>query len=92
MEYNQLINELLDELDKNYDIKEIKELKKILLNDSDFLSDLNNFKMTNTVLDKKKLYENDNYLKYLKSEMNINYLIWDIKEKFNIFKRNGCFK
>ena len=35
MEYNDLINELLDLLDKNKEIRRIKELKNKLLQDKD---------------------------------------------------------
>ena len=92
MEFNYLINELFDVLDKNRDIIKIKELKKVLLNDSNFLRDLESFRLVKTVDSKKLLYENKDFLDYLKSETNINILIQGIKSKFKIFKKNGCLK
>ena len=92
MEFNYLINELFDVLDKNRDIIKIKELKKVLLNDSNFLRDLESFRLVKTVDSKKLLYENKDFLDYLKSETNINILIQEIKSKFKIFKKNGCLK
>ena len=92
MKYNDLINELLEILDKNSDIVNLKELKKTLLNDSNFLRDLEKFHLIKTVENKKILYQNDNHLKYLKCETNINILIQEIKNKFKIFKKNGCLR
>ena len=89
MKYNDLINDLLDLLDKNSDIIKIKYLKGILLNDSDFLSELDNYKIVKTVENKKKLYQNKDYLEYLKSKTNINILIQKIQNKFKFVKR-GC--
>ena len=90
MEYNDLINELLDVLDKQKDIVNIKELKKELLKDSCFLRDLENYNLIKTVDNKKKLYKNINYVKYLQSETNINILINEIKNKFKFVKRGSC--
>ena len=89
MKYNDLINEILDILDKNEDIIKIKELKNILIKDSCFLNDLENYKLVKNIDNKKKLYENKDYIEYLKSETNINILIQAIKNKFNFIKR-GC--
>ena len=90
MEYNDLINEFLDILDKQEDIIKVKELKNILLNDSCFSRDLENYKLIKTVDNKKKLYENINYVKYLQCETNINILIQGIKNKFKFVKRGSC--
>ena len=92
MEYNELINELLDELDKNLDIKNIKNLKTKLLNNLDFLNEIENYKLVKNIDNKKKLLNNQDYLEYLKSETNINLLILSIKDKFKIFKNRECFK
>ena len=91
MKYNDLINNLLDLLDNNNDIIKVKELKNKLQNDSNFLSYLNNYKLNNSIDNKKKLYENKNYVEYLHSETNINILIQEIKKKFN-FVKQGCIK
>ncbi|MBR3660969.1 MAG: hypothetical protein IKN63_03590 [Bacilli bacterium] len=92
MEYNELINELIDLLDKNLDIKNIKRLKTKLLNNLDFLSELENYKLNKNIENKKKLYENKDYLSYLKSETNVNLLILSIKNKFKILESRECFK
>jgi len=92
MEYNELINNLIDSIDENLDIKNIKRLKTKLLANLDFLSALENYKLISTVENKQKLYENKDYLEYLKSETNINLLILSIKNKFKIFGSRECFK
>lgn len=92
MKYNDLINELLDIIDKNEDIKIIKELKEKLLVNSTFLGELENYKINKTIDNKKKLYNNTDYLNYLRSETNINILIQEIKNKFSIFNDRRCLK
>ena len=91
MKYNDLINELLDLLDKNNDIVKVKELKNALLNDSPFLHTLNNYKLEKSIDSKKTLFKNPKYLEYLNCTNNINMLILEIKRKFNFVKK-GCFK
>ena len=91
MKYNELINDFLNSLDNNKDIQTVKELKSKLLNDSSFLGELKNYKEDRTINNKKKLYKNSDYVKYLQSETNINILIQEIKHKFNFIKRS-CLK
>ena len=91
MKYNDLINELLDLLDKNNDIKKIKILKEKLLSNQFFLGEINNYQNNPTVENKKKLYNNNDYVNYLKLETNINLLIREIKQKLNFLNRS-CFK
>jgi len=90
MKYNDLIDDLLNLLDKNEDIIKIKKLKKTLLNDKEFLNDLEKYQLIKTIDTKKKLYDNSNYLEYLKCETNINLLILDIKNKFKLFNNRSC--
>ena len=90
MKYNDLINDLLETLDKNEDIIKIKSLKKKLNLDEKLKNDLENYRLVKTVSSKQKLYENKDYLEYLKCETNINFLIQDIKSKFNIFYNRKC--
>lgn len=90
MKYNDLINELLDLLDKNQDIKNIKVLKEELLKDKSFQEKMDMYHLTKTVNNKQKLLENHLYLKYLKCESNINFLIQDIKNNFNVFNTRKC--
>lgn len=90
MKYNDLINELLNLLDENQDIKKIKDLKKTLLEDDEFQKELETYHLIKTVEQKKKLFQNTNYLEYLKSESNILFLIQDIKNKFSEFNNRKC--
>ena len=92
MKYNDLINELLDLLDKNEDIKKIKILKENLLKDNVFLKQLDDYKLFKTVEKKQKLFENKDYKEYLIRENNINLLILNIKNKFNIISSRKCIK
>ena len=89
MEYNDLINELLDLLDKNKEIRRIKELKNKLLQDKTLKKEIENYKLTKNVNDKKKLYETKDYLEYLKLETEINLLIQNIKKEFKVFNSRG---
>lgn len=90
MKYNDLLNELLDLLDQNKDIMKVKELKKNLLNNQELRKDLDIYREKNSVEAKLKLFKNLDYLKYLDSKNNVNYLIQDIKSKFNIFISRKC--
>ena len=87
MKYNDLLNELFDLLDENQDIKRIKTLKGKLINNPELKNNLSLYKETRSVESKKKLYENQDYVKYLESENNIRLLIADIKKKFNFTNR-----
>ena len=89
MEYNNLINELLDILDKNEDIKKIKELKSKLLYDNKLLEEIKNVKNNYNVESKKNLFNNLDYKEYLKLENNINLIILNIKQKMK-FTRRSC--
>ena len=88
MEYNDLLNELFNLLDKDENIIKIKELKNKLLNNKELLKEIedvnNNFILEN----KKKLYKNKDYVEYLKLETNIRLLIYSIKNKFNFIGRS----
>ena len=90
MKYNDLLNELLDLLDKSPDIKRIKELKPLLLNDKTLQDNLNLYKETKTLESKRKVLNNSYYKEYLSLENKINLLIYDLKKKINIFKIRGC--
>ena len=92
MKYNELINELFDILDNNYDVIKIKDLKNKLIKDKNFINSLEDYRLVKTINNKKKLYENKDYLEYLKSETNINILIQNIKNKFSIFNNRKCLK
>ena len=86
MKYNDLINEFITLLDNNSDIKNIKTLKENLKNNSNFLKDLDKYHQEPNSLNKRKLYENSDYVNYLKSETNIMILLQDIKLSFGVLK------
>ena len=86
MKYNDLINELLSLLDNNDDIKHIKTLKESLKNNQEFLKKIDNYHQNPTSLNKQELYDNLDYVNYLKSETNIIFLLEDIKSSFKVLK------
>ncbi len=90
MEYNDLINELLDLISENEDVKKLKKIKEELLLDKKLQAEINNYRLSKTLDNKKKLFLNSKYLEYLKSENEINLLIEDIKRKFKIFSNRVC--
>ena len=90
MKYNDLINELLNLLDENDDIKKIKNLKVRLFKNNSLQDDLNTYHLTKSIEIKKKLFENSDYLEYLNIENNLNFLIHDIKNKFNVLNDRKC--
>lgn len=91
MEYNNLINELLDILDKDENIIKIKELKNKLLNDNKLLEDIKNVNNNPSIESKKNLFNNNDYKEYLRLESNINLIILSIKQKLN-FSSRSCLK
>ncbi len=87
MEYNDLINTFFNELDKCLLIKEIKELKTKLLSNQELLKNIDTYHLNKTVLNKKKLYEYPDYVRYLNLETEVNILINNIKRKMNFTSR-----
>ncbi len=90
MKYNDLINELFLLLDENQDIKKIKKLKKSLKEDKNLQTLLTDYKNSLNVKLKKRLFENPDYLEYLKCESNLNILVFDIKKRFSKFQERSC--
>ena len=90
MKYNDLINELFLLLDENQDIKKIKKLKKSLKEDKNLQTLLTDYKNSLNVKLKKRLFENLDYLEYLKCESNLNILVFDIKKRFSKFQERSC--
>lgn len=87
MEYNDLINTFFNELDSCLFIKEIKELKNKLVNNKELLECINTYHLNKTILNKKKLYEYPDYVRYLYLETEVNILINNIKRKLDFTSR-----
>ena len=76
MKLNELYN-LLDNLDC------IKNLERIKNNiDSELIELIQEYRLNPTIENKKKLYQNDIFLEYIKNETELNYLIMNINNKF----------
>ena len=74
------IDELLDLLEKNDNIKEISELKNKISEDTIKL--IKEYQEKPSIELKNKILSDPNYKKYLECETNINYLIMNINKKF----------
>ena len=74
------INELLDLLDQNENIKEIEVLKNKISKDTIDL--IKEYQDNPSVELKNKILSDKDYKKYLECETNINYLIMNINKKF----------
>ena len=76
----QKINELLDLLDQNNNIKEIEFLRKNISKETMEL--IKEYQDNPSIELKNKILSDPNYKKYLECETNINYLIMNINKKF----------
>ena len=76
----QKINELLDLLDQNNNIKEIESLRKNISKETMEL--IKEYQDNPSIELKNKILSDPNYKKYLECETNINYLIMNINKKF----------
>ena len=74
------INELLDLLDQNENIKEIEVLKNNI--SSSTISLIREYQENPSIELKEKILSDKDYKKYLECETNINYLIMNINKKF----------
>ena len=74
------INELLDLLDQNNNIKEIEELKNNISQET--INLIKKYQIKPSIELKEKILSDPNYKKYLECETNINYLIMNINKKF----------
>ena len=74
------INELLDLLDQNENIKEIEVLKNNI--SSSTISLIREYQDNPSIELKEKILSDKDYKKYLECETNINYLIMNINKKF----------
>ena len=76
----QKINELLDLLDQNDNIKEIEVLKNNISKET--LDLIKEYQENPTIELKERILNDKDYKKYLECETNINYLIMNINKKF----------
>lgn len=86
MNLEQKLTEIYDSLDKLDDIKKIDKLKKQITDKE--LNLINEYRNNPTIINKKRLYENEIINDYLVCENNINYLIMQINAKFK--RRKSC--
>lgn len=90
MNIDKKLDELFLLLDKDENIKKIKELKtKITDNEINLIKEYRN---NPTIDKKKKLYENKIINDYLICESNINYLIMELNNKFKRRGDHACNK
>ncbi len=74
------INELLDLLDQNDNIKQIELLKNNISKET--INLIKEYQVCPTIELKNKILSDPDYKKYLECETNINYLIMNINKKF----------
>lgn len=86
MNIDKKLNELFSLLDKDENIKKIKELKNNITDTE--INLIKEYRNNPTVINKKKLYNNKVINEYLTLESNINYLIMEINSKFK--RRRNC--
>ena len=86
MKIDEKLDELLNLLDNNPDIKKITKLKTKITDKE--LSLINEYRENPSITNKKKLYNNKVINDYLTCESNINYLIMEINSKLG--RRCNC--
>lgn len=86
MNIDKKLNELFSLLDNDENIKKIKELKNNITDTE--INLIKEYRNNPTVINKKKLYDNEIINEYLILESNINYLIMEINSKFK--RRKNC--
>jgi len=88
MELDKLLDELIEVLDNNSNIKKMNEIKKNI--NKETLDLINEYRMNPSVSNKKKLYQDKVFLEYIECESNINYLIMVINQKFKLSRGKSC--
>ena len=81
------LKELFNLLDELECIKKLEEIKNIPNND--LIELIQDYRINPTIENKKKLYQNKDFIKYIKNETELNYLIMNINNKFKR-KRGNC--
>lgn len=88
MKLDKLLDELIVLLENNDYIKQMSLIKKKI--DKETLDLINNYRINPSVINKKKLYNNEVFREYIECETNINYLIMNINNKFKLIRGKCC--
>ena len=86
MDYNLIYQELLFSINNSKLSYDIKESLKSIYNDKDLIDSINKYKVTNDESLRKKIYNNENFMRYKKLENETNLLIMKLN---SIFKELG---
>ena len=86
MDYNVIYRELLLDIKNSKLAFNIKESLNDIYNDKDLIDCINKYKVTNDESLRKKIYNNENFMRYKKLENETNLLIMKLN---SIFKELG---
>ena len=86
MDYNLIYQDLLFSINNSKLSYDIKESLKSIYNDKYLIDSINKYKVTNDESLKKKIYNNENFIRYKKLENETNLLIMKLN---SIFKELG---
>lgn len=75
---NKKLDELIELLDNNKNIKDIERLKKEI--PESLLKEIEEYRLNPTSENKTKLYSNPFYKEWINTEQNINYIIMNISK------------
>lgn len=81
------LEELFTLLDDLECIKKLEEIKNY--SNNDLIKLIENYRINPTIENKKSLYQNKDFMEYIKNETELNYLIMNINNKFKK-KRGNC--
>lgn len=79
-ELQNKLDELYNLIDNLDCVKNIENIKNNI--NRDLIELINNYRLVPTIENKKKLYQNNTFLEYIKNETELNYLIMHINNKF----------
>lgn len=90
---NELLNKIKlyeEQLDKNKDIKRIKELNELIRKDKDLNKKILEYQVTKDPSLKMEIYNNELYKEYKSLETNINLIIMSLNAKLKVISDKGC--
>lgn len=90
---NELLNKIKlyeEQLDKNKDIKRIKELNELIRKDKDLNKKILEYQVTKDPSLKMEIYNNELYKEYKSLETNINLIIMSLNAKLKVIRDKGC--